>query len=195
MKSMRKSTPSLKTPCGVKEQKALLRARKKEELRLLAQSYIEQSDAVIAKKLSELPEYKSAGIIFAYYSVGREVSSHALIRAAVRSGRRLALPVSGDGGHMHFRLVYDLDELVPGRFGIPEPVVGAVVTPARDDIIIVPALCCDRSNKRLGHGAGYYDRYLSEHPCFSVCLCRARLIEYSLPVEKTDVRMDMVISD
>ena len=59
MKSMRKSIQSLKTPCGVKQKKALMRARKKEELRRLAPSYIEHSDAAIAQKLSELPEYKT----------------------------------------------------------------------------------------------------------------------------------------
>ena len=195
MKSMRKSTLSLKTPCSVKEQKALIRAQKKAELCRLEQSYIEQSDEIIAQKLSELPEYKNAKTIFAYYSVGREVSTRALIRAAIRDGRRVALPVSGDGGHLHFRLTDDLDGLVPGKFGIPEPAAGDTATPEKDDIIIVPALCCDKYNDRLGHGAGYYDRYLSEHPCFSVCLCRARLLEERIPTENTDARVSMVISD
>ena len=195
MKSMRKSTLSLKTPCSVKDQKALLRARKKAELCRLEQSYIEQSNACIAQKLSELPEYKNAKTIFAYYSVGREVSTLSLIRAAIRDGRRVALPVSGDGGHMHFRLTDDLEGLVPGKFGIPEPDRGELVVPGKDDIIIVPALCCDKHNNRLGHGAGYYDRYLSEHRCFSVCLCRARLIDDRLPAEKTDACVSMVISD
>lgn len=195
MKSMRKSIQSLKTPCGVKQKKALMRARKKEELRRLAPSYIEHSDAVIAQKLSELPEYKNAKIIFAYYSVGREVSTRGLIRAAIQNGRRVALPVCGDGGHMRFRLTDDLDGLVPGKFGIPEPYKGDAVTPGKDDIVIVPALCCDKYNNRLGHGAGYYDRYLSEHHCFSVCLCRARLFEERLPVEATDASVSAVISD
>ena len=195
MKSMRKSIQSLKTPCGVKQKKALMRAQKKEELRRLEQSYIEKSDAAIAQKLSELPEYKNAKTVFAYYSVGREVSTHALIRAAVQSGRRVALPVCGAGGHMHFRLADDLDGLAPGKFGIPEPVKGDAVTPGEDDIIIVPALCCDKYNNRLGRGAGYYDRYLAEHPCFSVCLCRARLLENRIPTESTDARVSAVISD
>ena len=195
MKSMRKSTLSLKTPCSVKEQKALVRARKKAELCHLEQSYIEQSNACIAQRLSELPEYKNAKTIFAYYSVGREVSTHALIRAAIRDGRRVALPVSGDGGHMHFRITDDLDGLVPGKFGIPEPDKGELTVPGKDDIIIVPALCCDKYNNRLGHGAGYYDRYLAEHDCFSVCLCRSRLIDDRLPTEKTDARVSIVISD
>lgn len=195
MKSMRKSTPSSRTLCSVKQRKALLRAQKTQELSRLEQSYIARSDDAIARRLASLPEYKNAGTIFAYYSVGREVSTHGLIRAAVREGRRVALPVCGDGGHMQFRLISDPSELVPGKFGIPEPQKGETVTPEENDIIIVPALCCDRHNNRLGHGAGFYDRYLSEHDCFSVCLCRSRLMEERLPAEATDVRVSMVLSE
>lgn len=180
---------------SVKEQKARLRAQKKEELRRLPPEYIERSDAVIAARLSALPEYKSAETIFAYYSVGREIATHALICSAIESGRRVALPVSGAAGRMSFRLVGGLGELVPGKFGICEPRSGDVVCPSSEDIIIVPALSCDRYNNRLGHGAGYYDRYLAEHPCFSVCLCRSRLIEERIPIEETDASVSMVISE
>ena len=180
---------------SVKKQKSRVREQKKEELRKLSPEYIERSDAVIAERLVALPEYRSAETVFAYYSIGREVTTHALIRAAIDSGRSVALPVSGSAGRMSFQLIFDLDELVPGKFGIPEPRTGAAVTAGRTDIIIVPALCCDRYNNRLGYGAGYYDRYLAEHPCLSVCLCRSRLLEARIPVEETDVPVNIVISE
>lgn len=179
----------------IKEKKARLRLRKKNELEALPESYIEQSNAAIYDKLRCLKEYKNAGVIFAYYSVGREVSTHELILRALQSGRKVALPVSGKAGHMHFRLISGFDSLVPGKFGIPEPSAGDIISPGENDIIIVPALCCDRAGNRLGHGAGYYDRYLAEHDCFSVCLCRSRLLEESIPTEDTDARVSVVISD
>lgn len=179
----------------IKEKKARLRLRKKAELSELSSEYIKQSDAAIAEKLRSLKEYKNADVIFAYYSVGREVETHSLMREALRSGHRVALPVSGEAGEMYFRLVSSVDELIPGKFGIPEPSSGDIVSPGENDIMIVPALCCDRANNRLGHGAGYYDRYLAEHRCFSVCLCRSWLLEDSIPTESTDVRVNIVISD
>lgn len=180
----------------IKEEKARLRIRKKDELRRLSGSYIKHSDAAIAEKLRSLKEYINAHIIFAYYSVGREVSTHKLIREALWNGGKVALPVSGEAGHMYFRLISNFDGLVPGKFGIPEPPAsGNIISPGENDIVIVPALCCDRANNRLGHGAGYYDRYLSEHKCFSACLCRAQLLEDSIPTEDTDVRVNIVISD
>lgn len=69
------------------------------------------------------------------------------------------------------------------------------VRPGAKDIIIVPALCCDRYGNRLGHGAGYYDRYLAHSEAFSVCLCRKALIEEKLPTEDTDIAVSLVLSD
>ena len=69
------------------------------------------------------------------------------------------------------------------------------VRPGATDIIIVPALCCDRYGNRLGHGAGYYDRYLAHSEAFSVCLCRKALLEEKLPAEDTDIAVSLVLND
>ena len=76
-----------------------------------------------------------------------------------------------------------------------KPAVTREVRPGAKDIIIVPALCCDRYGNRLGHGAGYYDRYLAHSEAFSVCLCRKALIEEKLPTEDTDIAVSLVLSD
>ena len=97
---------------------------------------------------------------------------------------------------MSFRLVSDLSKLRSGKFGIPEPVPDAPeLAPQAGDIVIVPALCCDENGDRLGHGAGYYDRYLAEHDCFTVCLCRKRMLESFIPTEPTDVAVSLVLTE
>ncbi len=193
---MRKSTQSSKLRCDTVAQKAELRKRKGEELAALPESYIKSSDELIAKKLFAMPEYAAAERVFAYYSVGREVSTLEIIEHTLSCGKQLALPVCEAKGKMYFVLVNSLSELKSGRYGIPEPPEdGETVTPTTDDIIIVPALCADKSNNRLGHGAGYYDRFLSQTECFSVCLCRARLLEDELPAEPTDVKVSAVITE
>lgn len=193
---MRKSTQSSKPHCEAVEQKAQLRKRIGEELAALPESYIESSNAKIAKRLFAMPEYTAAKRVFAYYSVGREVSTPAIIEHALSRGKQVALPVCESKGVMHFVLVHSLSELKKGRYGIPEPQEdGETVTPEADDIIIVPALCADKSNNRLGHGAGYYDRYLANTECFSVCLCRAMLLKDVLPAEQTDIKVSAVITE
>lgn len=193
---MRKSTQSSKLHCDTVEQKAQLRKKIAEELAALPEGYIESSNEKIAEKLFKMPEYAAANRVFAYYSVGREVSTLAIIEHALSEGKQVALPVCESKGVMHFVLVHSLSELQKGKYGIPEPSEdGETVAPNADDIIIVPALCADKCNNRLGHGAGYYDRFLANTECFSVCLCRARLLKDVLPAEPTDIKVSAVITE
>lgn len=189
---MRRSIPSSKPHCD----KHLLRTKKHGELETLPQSYIDKSDAAIEAKLLSLPEYLSAKRVFIYFSIGREVKTQGIISHALAAGKPVALPVCENGGKMSFRLVLDLSKLRSGKFGIPEPVPDAPeLAPQAGDIVIVPALCCDENGDRLGHGAGYYDRYLAEHDCFTVCLCRKRMLESFIPTEPTDVAVSLVLTE
>lgn len=189
---MRRSIPSSKPHCD----KKALRAQKRSELETLPQSYIDESDAAIEAKLLSLPEYIAAKRVFVYFSIGNEVKTQGVISHALAVGKLVALPVCEADGKMSFRLISSLNELTLGKFGIPEPSPDAPeLTPQAGDIMIVPALCCDTHGSRLGHGAGYYDRYLAEYECFTVCLCRKRMLESVIPTEPTDIAVSLVLTE
>jgi 5-formyltetrahydrofolate cyclo-ligase len=99
-----------------------------------------------------------------------------------------------EGDALSFRPILALSELIPGRFGIREPVPGQSLEQL--DVIVVPGLAFTAQGGRLGRGAGYYDRFLSTIPGttvkIGVCFEFQRLPE--IPDESHDVKMDAVVS-
>ena len=80
-------------------------------------------------------------------------------------------------------------------FGILEPDEGCPLVPTEEvDLVLVPALCYDRRGFRLGMGGGYYDRWLEQYDSLTVGLCRAALLQDTLPTESHDRPVDMIIT-
>lgn len=92
--------------------------------------------------------------------------------------------------------VTNLQDLRPGRWGIPEPEMPAEGTEIPEpDLILVPCVAATERGTRLGHGGGYYDRFLAEHPGERAALCFRACLREELPAEETDLKMDRVIHE
>ena len=144
-------------------------------------------------RLFDLPQWQRAKSIFCYVSVGNEPDTHEIIQEALLLGKTVSVPRTYKKGKMLAHVIFDMDCLLPGAHGIPEPPITAAVLEV-PDIAILPCLACDRQGNRLGHGGGYYDRYLSTVNCYSICLCPDELLFQEIPHGKSDFKPDMILT-
>ena len=180
---------------GMIDKKAF-RVKKRAEIKLLPESYIKDSDARIAKKLSSLPEFAAASRIFAYYSIGNEVDTHWILKLTEKQRKTVFLPVVRGNGLMEFALFDHDGALRSGALHIPEPAEEAMrAIPQKDDIILVPGLCYDAQRYRLGQGGGYYDRFLADCPAVSIGIGRERLMPNAVPRQPHDLPVDVFVTE
>ncbi|XP_037962380.2 5-formyltetrahydrofolate cyclo-ligase [Plutella xylostella] len=159
---------------------------------------------IIFNKVIKHSWYKSSSRIALYMSTDQEVDTMPLIEHVKARGAAAFVPQYA-GGHMKMLRVQsgDEDQMELTRHGIAQHAPTAVREDAFDhgglDLIIAPGLAFTRSGKRLGHGGGYYDKYLAKVRAGSVAtkviaLAFTCQVVEDLPVDDNDQRIDEVIS-
>lgn len=192
----------------ISEAKKECRKEARERQSRLNDFYIIHASNRINARLVRTEEYKSAKTICIYMSVGKEVMTSKLITKMLSDGKRICLPrcLDMDNGDkilkdehiMETRVVSGKYKLVPGAYGIPEPSVDSPkIEPHEIDLIVVPCLTCDRECRRMGHGVGYYDRYLEKvrKDCIKTAFCFEDMLSENVPCDIHDVAMDYVVSE
>ena len=172
----------------------------KRELRLkcaeirknLTPEYIKTASERIAAEVLKAPEYVAAESVFIYVSMPDEPETRDIITDALERGKTVLVPKCV-GDNMLAVKIRSLDDLRLGAFGIPEP-LGGEAWSGGIDLAIVPCAAASKDLNRLGHGRGYYDRFLAGREIFKLCLCFDKLL-CDVPTETHDIKMDMVITE
>lgn len=179
----------------MKQKKQELRKYIRARMAELSAAQIQRLSEVALQRLETLPEFASAANVAAYWSMPSELATHDFVEKwAAR--KNIFLPVV-DGKNMSFMAFEGRENMLENRFGIAEPQIKIELQEPVFDIIIVPAMGYDSQGHRLGHGAGFYDRYFARQGAtntlkIGVCL-DCQLLE-AIPKEDFDVDLDMVIT-
>lgn len=149
----------------------------------------------LIERFLALPEVEQAHTVMLFYGVGREPDTKGMIGRLLHRGKRVALPRCLPDRQMEGRIITEKSILQLSAYGIPEPGEECpVIDRTEIDILLVPNLCCDKRGFRLGHGGGYYDRYLSACSGLTVSLCPDEWLAVELPVDELDVPVDIVLT-
>ena len=121
----------------------------------------------IARTLYELHEWKSAGAVNIYESMGNEVSTKNIIHDA--SGTKVVY-------HPAEKPEYNSSDI---------------------DLVIVPGVVFDVNMARYGRGLGYYDRFLSRLSDVKVIALAYdfQVSKKELKLDEWDIKMDYIITE
>ena len=179
----------------IKEQKKELRTKVKEKISKLSRRETEESDKKILHQIKSLAEYKNVDTIFCYVSTEKEINTIPLLQD---SGKRLGVPKCTGKGIMDAYEIQNLEQLKIGSYGILEPgeECDIILDPTEIQFAIIPCISCNRKGERLGHGGGYYDRYLEKHPQLErVAIAFSFQMLPEVPTEPTDICPQIIVTE
>ena len=151
---------------------------------------------LICNELKMIEEVKHSNAIFVYLSYGKEVKTDEIIQYLLSKGKKVLVPKCNiDTETMIPVEITDFSQLEIGSYKIREPIVSNEYF-GRIDLAIIPGISFDRFGNRLGHGKGYYDKFLEDTNICKIGLCYSDcLSDKKIPCQDTDIPMDYVITD
>ncbi len=150
-------------------------------------------DNLIYQKVINNKDILSSKTLLIYISINNEVDTIKIINYFLNT-KNIAVPKIIDND-MFFCYVTNLNELTSGKYNIPEPTNENIVTDFDNAICIVPGICYDKKNYRVGYGKGYYDRFLSKNKIKTIGLCYKECMIEKIDNDKYDYKIDEVITE
>lgn len=181
------------------DSKRRLRRELRRQLGALPPEARRAAAAAAERRLLATPELETAGAVLCCLSFGIEIDTRGLVERLAASGRKVYVPRADfASGRLHLHpYPCELGEL---PFGLEQPLPDAPQLPDGDidstlDAAILVGLAFDRRGFRLGHGGGFFDRFLVDRPFPSLGFAFDVQLVERLPVEDHDRPVTAVITD
>lgn len=187
----------------MREEKAALRQKIQNLKEALREEDRLAWSAILQEEIMKKKEWQEAPVIFSYLTLGKEMETLPLIRAALTQGKRVFIPVilrDQEGRkHMEASELLNLEEdLAPGTLGILEPRKESLRIRDPRDIafLLLPGLAFDTQGGRLGYGGGFFDAFLPRlsPSCTVLAAVFPFQVVEQVPMEPHDVRISTLLT-
>ncbi|MFC4821029.1 5-formyltetrahydrofolate cyclo-ligase [Dokdonella ginsengisoli] len=147
------------SPASADPRAALRKELRSQREALSASERIAAANGLVAQ-LERIPEFLTDRRVAGYWAIGGELPLLGVMPGLRARDQIYHLPVAGADRRLRFAPWRPGVEIVPNRYGIPEPVAveADLLSPSQIDVVLLPLLGFDRRGHRLGFGGGYYDR-------------------------------------
>lgn len=153
--------------------KASLRKAIAQRLKVLSSASLARQSDEVVKSVLQLPQYQAARRVSVFLSMPiHEIQTRGIVLDALRSGKTVFVPYI-EGGNSDMRMyrlddVKDYESLATDKWGIPslpkETLARREIGDKNLELVLVPAVAfSSKTLDRLGHGKGYYDRFISDY--------------------------------
>ncbi|CAF0790459.1 unnamed protein product [Rotaria sordida] len=182
--------------------KQILREKLRHILKMMSnEDRIYQSN-IVTNYLLRHSKYQSSRAISIYVHMNTEISTRDIIQHAFQSNKHVFIP-RYNSTSMDMLRIYsldDLDSLPITKWNIRQPSLddkNREIATDNIDIIIVPGLGFSLDGSRLGHGKGFYDKYLNSlnGNFYTIGLAyRQQILENNtIPMNLNDVRINEIL--
>lgn len=179
------------------DQKRLVRVQFLKKLRGKPPAERVTDSATLCRRLIEAPIWEDTRSIMFYAPMAEEPDVWPVCLHLVRQGMTVALPWfdAGSGSYVPREVRNPEKDLVMGYYGIREPRASCPLHPINLlDVVLVPGVAFDLGGRRLGRGAGYYDRLLAGVRGTTCGVAFDEQISGELPVEPHDVHVNCILT-
>ena len=174
------------------EKKKALRKIIKVRVSAISPDERRKREEILHNNLFSMPEFVGASSVMLFANLPDEIDTFSLIDRCFAMGKKVFLPViTGDD----MTIAEFTGEYKTGRYGIKEPSLASELslTPNSIDFALIPGVGFSPSGYRLGRGKGFYDKFLSKHPLYTVGVCFREQFFLDIPFEPHDVPMNKVL--
>ena len=178
-------------------QKQAARRAARQQLAQISPQEFSAIGAAMWQTLQAQPAWQSAESVFCFVGALHEPDTMPILQGALSAGKQLLVPRIAGPGQIQLVPLQSLGQLQPGAFGILEPPQALPAVPGGSGVqlAVLPCLAATRSGARLGHGGGYYDRFLANYSGQRLILCPEALLAQSLPTGPLDEPAQAVLTE